>query len=66
MVLVKLLRIVDTTVQLRDEVLRDANDSLDGHENVGGQAKNGMWRLEVCSVVADLIVLNYNQTSDGG
>lgn len=65
-VLVQLLRVVDTTVQLRNKVLSDANDSLNGHENVRDQAEYGMGRLKVCSVVADLVVLNHDQTSDGG
>lgn len=65
-VLVQLLRIVDTTVKLRYKVLSNANDRLDGHEDVRDQAKDGMGRLEVCSVVADLVVLNHDQTSDGG
>jgi hypothetical protein len=45
--------------------LRDANDSLQSRKDVCDQAKNCMRRLEVCPVMADLIVFNYNQSGDG-
>lgn len=64
-VLVKFLGVVDTAVELRDKVLRDTDHRLEGREDVCEQAKDGMRRFKVCSIVADLVVLDHDQSGDG-
>lgn len=65
MILVKLLGVVHTAVELRDKVLRDTDHRLQRCEDVCEQAQDGMRRLEVCSIVADLVVLDHDQSGDG-
>lgn len=65
MVLIQLLGVCFAAVELRNKVLRNAHDSLQGRQDVCDQAKDGVRRLEVCSVVADLVVLDHDQSGDG-
>lgn len=65
MVLVKLLGVFHTAVELWDEVLRDTDHRLQGREDVCEQAKDGMRRHEVCSIVANLVVLDNDKSGDG-
>lgn len=50
---------------MRDKVLGDSNHSLQCCEDVRDQAEDGVRRNEVCAVVADLVVLDHDQSSDG-
>ena len=43
----------------------DADHSLQSSEDVGDQAEDGVRRHEVCAVVADLVVLDHDQSGDG-
>lgn len=65
MVLVKLLSVGLAAIELGHEELRDSNHSLQSSEDVCDQAKDGMRRHEVCSIVADLVVLDHDQSGDG-
>lgn len=64
-VLVQLLRILLAAVDLRHKVLRHADKGLDGDQDVGEQAKDGVGRLEVYAFVRDLVVLDDDEAGDG-
>lgn len=64
-VLVQLLGVLHAAVQLRHEVLRDADDGLDDGEDVRDQAEDGVRRFEVRAVVRELVVLDHDQAGDG-
>ena len=51
---------------MRDEVLRDTDNGLQGRQDVCDQAKDGVRRLEVRSVVADLVVFDHDQAGESG
>ena len=43
----------------------DADHSLQSREDVCDQAENGVRRHKVCAVVADFVVLDHDQSSNG-
>lgn len=65
-VLVQRLRIIDAPVQAREEVLRDANKSLQEQEDVCHETENGVRGFEMGSVVVELVVFDDNEAGEGG
>ena len=66
MVLPYCLRIVHATIQAREVILRDANDSLDGEDDVSDEPEDGVRGLEMRAAVRDLVILDYDKAGDEG
>lgn len=63
-VLVDLLRPVDTSVDSRREELGEANDDLQHQEDVGDDTEDGMWRLQMIQATALLVHLNDDEARE--
>lgn len=64
MVLVDALSILNTTIQLRNVVLCEANKRLEVHENVKSEAETGVGRGKV--LVAGALLIDFNDDEAGG
>ena len=62
MIFVYALCVVHAAIYPRCEVLRKADQGLAKEEDIRDHAEYSMWRLEVCSVMVELIVFDYNKT----
>ena len=65
-VLVHRLCIIHGPVQFGGVVLRDAHGGLDGEEEVGDEAKDGVRGLEVGARVGDFVVFDHDEASKEG
>lgn len=64
MVLPYCLRIIHATIQVREIILRDANNSLDGEDDVGDEPEDGVRGLEMRAGVRDLVIFDYDKAGD--
>lgn len=64
-VLVQSFGIVFTTIESRQPELCEADECLNGHQDVDDQAQDGMRRDKVDAAMADLVVLDDDKPCDG-
>lgn len=66
MVLVDTLRVVHPAIQRRSVVLRETHKGLDEQQDIEYQTKDGVRRVEVITIVTDLVDLNDDKTGNEG
>lgn len=66
MVLIDTLRVVHPAIQRRSVVLRETHKSLDEQQDIKYQTKNGVGRVEVITIVTDLVDLDDDKTGNEG
>lgn len=66
MPLIHALRAVHAAIQLRHEVLREADERLHGQQHVRGEAHAAVGRGEVDGAVRELVVLDDQEAGDEG
>jgi len=58
------LRLVHAAIKLWHEVLRETHKNLDEEQDIGDEPEDAVYGNEVCRVVGDLIVFDYNESCD--
>lgn len=66
MIFPNLLCIMYSAVDPGREILGDAYECLEDEQNVGGEAQDGMRRLEMGAVVVELVDFNGDEPGDQG